>query len=183
MTTVTMREPRAAVTPPPGFEPQPGFGPQPAGDLLVGQAADDGMPGDDTQEKGMADLLASIPNYAVSAPRSATYFGTKWEVFDVTFGSPKRVVTVRQLNVADDWDLSEIAGGGTENTTWMAYAKAATSVMEIDGAPVLRKGDLDKALLRRVLRALGTEGVWAVLLVMNGHTSAQHTDVIQTAKN
>jgi hypothetical protein len=116
------------------------------------------------------DTPTVIPNYSVSSPMALNMNGVTYQVRTVTFGTPKRTVEVRDLDEADSWDLSEIAGKqNADNPIWMARALAATAMVAIDSVPVVNPtaSALPASVIRQRLRLLGTLGVIAVIRAIN----------------
>lgn len=176
MAKVTMRQ-RAS-----GSENKSSAG-LPLSDLSDQSVTEAAAPG---AEDTLTRFIASIPNFGVrDLGRLKTAGGIDAEQFEVTFGEPSKKVQIRTLDVADEWDLAEVAGEASKSEQWMMMAKAAASIVAIDLVPCLPgRSGYTRDYLRRVMRDLGVVGVNAVSAVQAGmRPSPAQADPVSTAKN
>lgn len=82
-----------------------------------------------------------------------------------------RVVEAMHLDMADQWDFMEIAGGQIDNEAWVGTALLACSVISIDGVP-LPSGVKSRDEIRRILRKLGEVGLDALQEAFEGDAAA-----------
>ena len=111
----------------------------------------------DTQDttEALPEPGADIPNFSV------TDWGGAGTVDVVTFGEPKREIRFRQLDLADQWDIAELAGADP-SPRWMGMTLIAASVMDIDGFPVRPIEQIDRKELRSRLKKIGADGMNAI---------------------
>lgn len=179
MAKVTVRRdrgPEAATAPTPSSNPAPH-------ELPAQNAAESVEMGLDNT---LARFIASIPNFRVrDLGRLKISGGSEAEQFEVTFGEPTKKAQIRTLDVADEWDLAEVAGEASKSEQWMMMAKAAASVVAIDqNACLPGRAGYSRDYLRRVMRDLGVVGVNAVSAVQAGmRPSPAQADPVATAKN
>jgi hypothetical protein len=128
---------------------------------------------------------APIPNYAAT-PKMVTFNGDQEQWMDVRFGChasdanlPAHIVEVRKTDMADQFDLVEIASGSVDNDIWLSLAIVAMSVRSIDGVPQLSAA-VSKAVLRKTLKAIGPVGVRAVRRAL-GELDSSPAEVSQKA--
>lgn len=110
--------------------------------------------------------LPPLPNYSLRR------VGNQPEQMIVTFGDPVRTVTVKPLDLGDQWDLAELTGANAGNEAWTNMAQVAASVLDFDGVPVMPPR-FDRDSLRRVLNKLGLDGLRAVSMALGGVTEQQ----------
>ena len=176
MTEVTMRPARAATATAADASTEHKASVAP---LVVGDDADD------SPEAKIAAFLATIPNYTLKPGTSKLKIrGTEYETLAVQFGEPRRTIQLRRLDVADEWDLVEIAAGAGQNAQWLMMARAAASVVSVDGAAMIPgAGGLSRLHLRNVMQAVGNHGLNAVIAATAGLEPKALADNTATAKN
>ena len=113
---------------------------------------------DTIEENDEAVAQKPIPNFAVT-PGTSTRNGITFNTLAITYGEPARNVTVRELDIGDQFDIAEIAGDGASQT-WQAMALIAKSVMSVDGVTV--PPSMTKQQIRTTLVRVGTEGLSAI---------------------
>ena len=75
--------------------------------------------------------------------------------------SAGRVIEAVRLDMAEQWDLMEIAGSAIDNQAWVNTALLAASVISVDGVPE-PSGAKTREHIRRVLKKIGEDGVDAL---------------------
>ena len=127
----------------------------------------------DTQDAPAVPAIPALPpvaNYSMRREMRGPA-GKQVEHLIVTFGQPARSVTVRELGMGDQWDLSELTGDASPTSTWRSMAYTASSVQAIDGVPV-PPPRYTRESIRTVLNGLGLEGARAVNRALNEATPA-----------
>ena len=92
-----------------------------------------------------------------------------------------RSITIKELDITDQFDLIEAAGALSENKAWFGLAALVFSVTSIDGQPMpkpTRKEDF-----RRNSATLKTEGVNAVAEHFKGIQGDTAEGAVEAAKN
>lgn len=140
---------------------------------------------DTVEQADEAPQPPPIPNYAAT-PKNATFNGEQEQWMEVRFGRhpsdaslPAHVVEIRKTDMADQFDLVEIASSSVDNDIWLSLAIVAMSVRSIDGVPQL-SGAVSKASLRKTLKTIGPLGVRAVRRGL-GELDASGAEVSQKA--
>ena len=95
--------------------------------------------------------------------------GMDTELFRAEFGTG-RSVTVRRLDMGDQYDIAELMGADA-SPTWVSMTLLAASVNEIDGKP--SPTARTKATFRQILKQLGEGGVEAARRALDAATEAE----------
>ena len=90
-----------------------------------------------------------------------------------------RVLSVIEMDPADQLDLFEACGAMASNPAWVGMALLASSVRSIDGVPVPQPAN--KLQVRALAKQLGKHGIAAVASVLNAPDTT--AEVVDTAKN
>ncbi len=136
----------------------------------VGVADQAAAPGPSDLDGRVATFIASIPGYSSKPSKAKTIMGgVSYETMEVTFGDPVRSMVIRRLDVADEWDLAEVAGTTGGNEQWLLIARAAAAVITVDGAAAFPgSGGMTRRHLRGVMQTVGTHGINAAIAAMAG---------------
>lgn len=91
-----------------------------------------------------------------------------------------RVISVKEMDPADQLDLFEACAKNSTNQAWVGMALLVCSVTAIDNVPVMMPTNPDQ--VKALARKLGSDGIAAVANVLNAAPS-ETPEVLAVAKN